>query len=103
MSTDDLPRLSLDAMIQEVEAAITQWRSPSRGVRRPEVDLHIKRLEQTAATLRWLRRREAEFRAYAALPEHLRDVVRTHGPFVAELAMQIKRKEAIARAGGPKR
>lgn len=120
MSTITKPlALSLDAQLQEVEAARHQWRCPARGTRRAEVDEHDRRLGAVADTLRWLRdhrelvrdaaelerlaERLAEVRAFLELPEHLRDVVRTHGPFVADLAMQQKRREAaVAQAGGPK-
>lgn len=60
-------------------------------------------LSDAASTLAWLLEHETEIRAFLTLPPEARAAVVSHGPLVAELAQQIAKKEAIAKAGGPRR
>lgn len=69
---------------------------------RPWMDLP-EALTDGAATLAWLIEHEAEIRAFLALAPEARAAVLSHGPIVADLAQELAKREAIAKAGGPRR
>lgn len=60
-------------------------------------------LEDGARTLAYVAEHEAEIRAFLALAPEVRAVVVTHGAIVAELAVELAKREASAKAGGPRR
>ena len=95
-------RLSLATQI----AAVDQWAGRHRfgfKGRSSEADLHGEHIAAVRATLAWLHNHEAEIRAFLALAPDVRAAVVSHGPIVAELAVEISKREAIAEAGGPAR
>lgn len=98
------PGLSLKAQIDEALYMQSVRKTHRFGPERPaEVELHAERLDAILRTLIWLRENEVEIRAFLALPPEDRAVVVSHGPLVAQLAAEMKRREAIAKAGGPVR
>lgn len=60
-------------------------------------------LDDAARTLAYVVEHEAEIRAFLALPPEARAAVLSHGAIVAELAAELAKREAAAKAGGPRR
>lgn len=73
------------------------WPDASKWFDLPEA------LEDGARTLAYVLEHEAEIRAFLALAPEARAAVLSHGPIVAELAQELARREAAAKAGGPLR
>jgi hypothetical protein len=75
----------------------------NNAMRQGEADRLIARQKAIITTLEWFQEREHELRAYFALPIEDRAIIHSHGNLVAQLAHEVARKEAIAKAGGPVR
>ncbi|MCO4053425.1 MAG: hypothetical protein HEQ16_05120 [Bosea sp.] len=96
------PRISLNQQIEAVRLAETRQRSfagglsvkPMRGKSAEEYDL--QRLGAAARTLEWLAANEPAIRAFAAVPADCREAA-------LAMALELARKNDLARAGGPKR
>ena len=93
---------SLAQQIEEIDYELGQRRGvygrlvASGKMRQAVADYHMHRLEAARRTLDWLRQHEAE------LKDFLKHAPTTRQAALA-LAVQIARKEAIAKAGGPVR
>jgi hypothetical protein len=94
--------VSLAQQIEEIDYELGQRRGvygrlvASGKMRQAVADYHMHRLEAARRTLDWLRQHEAELKAF------LKEAPTTRQAALA-LAVQIARKEAIAKAGGPVR
>lgn len=103
------PRIALQQQIAEVRREIALRRAvyPRRiarhEMRQGEADLAMARIEAVLATLTWLQTHEHELRRFLAMAPADRAVVMTHGPLVTQMALQVARREANAKAGGPVR
>ncbi|TXN71634.1 hypothetical protein [Methylobacterium sp. WL6] len=60
-------------------------------------------LADAARTLAYFAEHETEIRAFLAMTPDTRAAVASHGAIVAELARELAKREAVAKAGGPKR
>ena len=105
----DTPKVSIGQQIEEMQSTIRTTRRLGDGwvkkgeLRRPELDLHLLRQDAIWRTLRWFQDNEVEIRAFMALaPEH-RAIITSHGHLVADMAAEIAKRQAIAKAGGPVR
>lgn len=96
-------KVSLASQMAEVEHWLTVQRTRGFGDRPGVRDLHAEHSRAVLATLAWLQNNEREIRAFLALAPEARAAVVSHGPIVAELAQELAKREAIAKAGGPRR
>ena len=96
-------KISLTSQIAEVDHWAARLREPGFKGRSSEAELHVAHTAAVRATLVWLHNYEPQIRAFLALAPDVRAAVLSHGPIVGELAVEIARREAIAKAGGPVR
>ncbi|QCI65653.1 hypothetical protein [Phreatobacter stygius] len=82
----------------------TYPRLVNRGeLREAEADRLLQRAKAILSTLVWFQEREHELRTFLAMAPADRAVIVTHGPLVAEMALELARREEIAKAGGARR
>lgn len=104
-----MTKISLNQQIDEIQRDLAERRSTypamvaTRKLKQSQADFQCARLDAAWQSLTWLREHEAEIRAFMALPAADRAVVLSHGPLVAQMAAELARREAIAKAGGPVR
>jgi len=102
-------RISLNQQIEEVDYELDQRArvypglAASKKRRQSELDYHVARLQAVRATLAWLSTHEVEIKAFLALPTDARVAVIGYGAQMGELCLELDRREAAAKAGGPKR
>lgn len=103
------PKISLRQQIEAVRFAETRQRAIKDGgslrEQRPvrEAEYDMQRLGAAARTLEWLQRYEDEIRIFLQLPAEAREAVLRHGPTMAQMCLELAKREAIAKAGGPVR
>lgn len=102
-------KISLGQQIEAVRFAETRQRSIIGGGTlrelRPdrEAQYDLQRLGAAARTLEWLQQHEDEIRACLKLPAEAREAVLRHGETMAQMCLELAKKEAVAKAGGPVR
>lgn len=96
-------KVSLQSQIAQCDLWLSRLRTSGFGDRPAVREMHAQHSEAVRATLAWLQHHEAEIRAFLRLPPETRAAVVDHGETVAQLAVEIARREAIAKAGGPVR
>lgn len=106
----ELPKFSLSQQIEAVRFAEVRQRGligRNRSVKelRPEAvaEHDMQRLGAAARTLEWLLGHEEAIRAFLALPADARQAVLEHGATMAQMCLELAKRTAIARAGGPTR
>lgn len=93
--------ISLNNQIGAIDAALkTMPAFAPKGQRQSVLEYEKERLKAARTTLEWLSRHETEIKAFLLLPLESRAAVISHGHLVAELAIEMRRREAIAQAGG---
>lgn len=104
------PKISLAQQLEAVEFALRRQQSFVNGAKnirelRPAVQVKFDadRLEAAVKTMRWLQSNEASIRAFLALQPDAREAVLRHGETMAEMCLELAKREAIAKAGGPVR
>ncbi|MFC5393127.1 hypothetical protein [Bosea vestrisii] len=103
------PRISLAEQIEAVRFAETRQRALNdgkaikelRGVQFGQRD--IERLNTAARSLEILKGQADEIRAFLKLPADAREAVLRHGETMAQMCLELAKREAIAKAGGPVR
>lgn len=103
------PRISLAEQIESVRFAETRQRALNdgkaikelRGVQFGKRD--IERLNAAARSLEALKEYADEMRAFLKLPAEAREAVLRHGETMAQMCIELAKREAIAKAGGPAR
>lgn len=104
-----MAKISINQQIEEITRVIAETRSEngrkvaSGKLRQSEADYHLHRQDAIFRTLGFCRDEEAVIRAIMAMSPEDRAAVVSHGRLVAEMARELARREAIAKAGGPVR
>ncbi len=96
-------KVSLQSQVAQCDQWLSRLRTTGFGERPAVRELQVQHSEAVRATLLWRQHHEAEIRAVLRLPPETRAAVVDHGDTVAQLAVEIARREAIAKAGGPVR
>lgn len=96
-------KVSLKSQIAQCDLWLSRLKTWSFGDRPAVRELNAQHSEAVRATLAWLQNHEGEIRAFLRLPPETRAAVLDHGATVAQLAVEIGKREAIAKAGGPVR
>jgi len=102
-------KVSLSQQAEAVRFAETRQRALAgggtvRGQRSKSVEeFDIVRLGAAARTLALFAQNEDELRSFLQLPAEARQAVLQHGPMLAEMCMELAKREAAAKAGGPAR
>lgn len=103
------PKISLRQQIEAVRLAETRQRTLSTGgtvreLRRDaEAKFDLHRLNAAARTLEWLSENEHYIRAFQELPIDAREAVLRHGQAMGQMCIELAKREAVAKAGGPAR
>lgn len=103
------PAIPLVQQIEEVRFAIVRQRSLMTGAKIRELrkstmaEHGLACLEMAARSLETLAINADEIRAFLKLPAEARQAVLLHGEIMAQMCLDLARKEAIAKAGGPVR
>lgn len=103
------PKISINQQIEEIRRVIAETRNDGtrkvsgRKLRQGELDEHLRRQDAIFHTLAFCRDEREVIRAVMAMTPADRAAVVSHGHLVAQLARELARKEAIAKAGGPVR
>lgn len=103
------PTIPLVQQIEEVRFAISRQQSMMMGaaireLRPPTIaERGCARLESAARSLETLAINADEIRAFLKLPAEARQAVLCHGETMAQMCLELAKKEAIAKAGGPVR
>ena len=105
-----LPKFSLSQQIEAVRFAETRQRAligrnaSIKEVRSEAVArLDMQRLGNAARTLETLSENADAIRAFLQLPAEAREAVLRHGAMMGEMCLELAKREAIAKAGGPVR
>lgn len=107
--TENPKKISLRQQIEAVRFAETRQRTllgggTLRELRPPrEAEYDMQRLGSAARTLEWLQAHEDEIRAFLKLPADAREAVLRHGETMGQMCLELAKREAIAKAGGPLR
>ena len=103
------PAIPLVQQIEEVKFAVVRQRSLMSGakireLRKPAIAEHgLQKLETAVRSLETLAVNADEIRAFLKLPAEAREAVLRHGETMAQMCLELAKKEAIAKAGGPVR
>ncbi|CAN5128011.1 hypothetical protein BH10PSE8_BH10PSE8_00820 [soil metagenome] len=103
------PAIPLVQQIEEVRFAVVRQRSLMTGakireLRPPAIAEHgMERLEASVRTLETLAKNADAIRAFLQLPAEAREAVLRHGATMGEMCLELAKREAIAKAGGPVR
>lgn len=103
------PAIPLVQQIEEVKFAVVRQRSLLTGakireLRKPAIAEHgLQKLETAVRTLETLAINADEIRAFLKLPAEARHAVLKHGETMAQMCLELAKREAIAKAGGPVR
>lgn len=103
------PAIPLVQQIEEVKFAVVRQRSLMTGakireLRKPAIAEHgLQKLETAVRSLETLALNADEIRAFLKLPAKARAAVLKHGETMAEMCLELAKREAIAKAGGPSR
>ncbi len=101
--------VSLGQQIDAMHMACTRQQAAASGqtvrpmMTRSQEEHQLARLQAVTRTLVWLQSHEAAIRAFLALPASSREAVLMHATTMAEMCLELHRREALAAAGGPKR
>ena len=103
------PAIPLPLQIDAVRFAETRQRALLGGKAIKELrgdqfgQRDLERLNAAARSLETLHRNADEIRAFLKLPAEAREAVLRHGPTMAQMCLELAKREAIAAAGGPVR
>ncbi len=103
------PAIPLVQQIDEVKFAVTRQQSLLKGAelreRRPHAiaEHGLQKLETAVRTLETLSTHADEIRAFLKLPAEARQAMLKHGETMAQMCVELAKREAIAKAGGPAR
>lgn len=106
---DALPKVTINQQIEEITRVIAETRSEGtrkvsgRKLRQGELDEHLRRQDAIFHTLAFCRDEREVIRVVMTMTPEDRAAVVSHGHLVAQLARELARKEAVAKAGGPVR
>jgi hypothetical protein len=104
-----VPVIHLAHQAEAVRFAETRQRSMNEGRAIKELrglqfgKRDIERLNAAARTLETLQANADEIRAFLKLPASSREAVLRHGETLAEMCLELARREQIAKDGGPVR
>lgn len=103
------PAIPLVQQIEEVKFAVVRQRSLLTGAKIRELRKHavaehgLAKLEMAVRSLETLAINADEIRAFLKLPSEAREAVLRHGETMGQMCLEIAKREAIAKAGGPVR
>ncbi|MFA6966095.1 hypothetical protein [Bosea sp. (in: a-proteobacteria)] len=101
--------IALSHQIEQVRFAETRQRTFCQGGtvrdlrRQAERDFSLQALNAAARSLEVLKEHQDEVRAFLRLSTEAREAVLRHGNTMAEICLELAKREAIADAGGPVR
>lgn len=102
-------KISINHQIDAVRFAETRQRTLCGGGsikdlrRQQEREFSLQALNAGARSLETLKEHADEIRAFLLLSVEARQAVLRHGETMAQMCLQLAKKEAIAKAGGPVR
>lgn len=103
------PKISLAEQVEAVRFAETRQRALNDGKAIKELrpaqfgKRDIQRLNAAARSLEILKEDADEIRAFLMLPADAREAVLRHGETMGQMCLELAKREAIAKAGGPVR
>lgn len=102
-------KISINLQIDAVRFAETRQRTLCGGGsvkdlrRQQEREFSLQALNAAARSLETLKENADEIRAFLQLPAEAREAVLRHGETMAQMCLELAKREAVAKAGGPVR